>query len=128
VWVFWSANFGGLDDVYFVRRTDMGWSKPERVNDKNEVPDIQPQARINQDGQVEISWQSYSFAAGDYAINTRVLETDKQTVNGDSSPNDLPPKTELTLDDITLPSFISENLRSLLHFPANQYEQSVRVE
>ena len=128
VWVFWSANVGDLDDVYFVRRTEMGWSKPQKVNDENEVPDIRPQARINQDGMVEISWQAYSFAASDYVLNTRVLEVDKQAADRDSSQNELQQKAELTLGDISLPSFIDESLSSLLHFPANLHNQSVRVE
>ena len=124
VWVFWSANNGDLDDIYFSRRTSLGWSPPQRVNEKNDVPDIKPQASINTKGDVEVNWQTYSWTLRNYQRTRSVLQTESITTEKDKNL----PNSEVSLKEIPLPPIAKKQLSSLIHFPGNIHLQSIRLE
>jgi len=124
VWLFWSANNGDLDDIYFIRRTSSGWSVPQRVNEKNEVPDIKPHARINHNGEVEVEWQTYSMLLRSYQGAHSVLITESSKTEADKTVL----KPEISLSEIRLPAIVKKQLSSLIHFPSNILVQSIRLE
>ena len=76
-WVFWSANNGDDDDDIYMSRFSKGnWSAPEQVNAPNDVPDILPEAGLDEAGNVWVSWQSLSDEG--YVDVTRSFEQSSQ--------------------------------------------------
>ncbi len=57
VWVTWSANNGGLDDIMFAYYSDGSWSDPALVHEENEVADMLPVIDIDQSGAPFITWR-----------------------------------------------------------------------
>lgn len=57
-WVFWSANNGDDDDIYVSRFIAGQWTEPQSVNDDNDVPDILPEAGMDEAGNIWVSWQT----------------------------------------------------------------------
>ncbi len=56
-WVFWAGNDGADDDIYFSQLTQTGWSEPYRVNTGNKIPDILPEAGLDDFGNVWVTWK-----------------------------------------------------------------------
>lgn len=59
-WLFWSANNGEDDNIFFSRFISKKWQKPIQINAKNSVPDILPEAGVTKDGTIWVSWQQMS--------------------------------------------------------------------
>lgn len=62
VWVVFAGNDGEDDDIYCTRMVNGTWTVYQRVNAKNEVPDIHPFIEITTDKKVVVSWQGYRDA------------------------------------------------------------------
>lgn len=56
-WLFWSANNGKDDNIFFSRFIAQKWQTPTQVNTQNNVPDILPEAGVTSDGTIWVSWQ-----------------------------------------------------------------------
>ncbi len=56
-WVFWSANNGADDDIYVSKLAGGIWSSAEIVNEENDTPDILPEAGLDDNGNIWVSWQ-----------------------------------------------------------------------
>lgn len=78
-WLFWSANNGEDDNIFFSRFISQKWKEPIQINTKNSVPDILPEAGMTQDGTIWVSWQQLS--------NDSYIELTKTFKNIDSSEN-----------------------------------------
>ncbi len=131
-WVFWAANQGDLDDIYYVNNQNGGWSKPQRVNSENEVPDFRPKTKILSDGDLLVEWKTYDFSVGQYIDAERLFKLDKSeksrykpSLNEDG---DLEEDGDVFVEDIPLPNFLPSNRASIFHFPDNKLSQSVIVE
>lgn len=124
VWLFFSSNQGDLDDVYLSKRSESGWSSPIKVNSKNKVPDIQPHAKLDKNGDVLINWRSYDFDAGDYLLQEVVFELDKSLKNSYKTDPVIP---EQSLSNLVMPSFLPSNTAALMYFPKNRLQQSVII-
>ena len=122
IWLFWAANHGDLDDIYMVRRNLNGWSEPLRIHPANAVPDIRPQAQLNQHGNIYVEWQSYSFDESDYLSVNREFKVDKSL----ESLYKAKPKenAEMALTDLSLPAFIPIKSAATVHFPNNRLLQT----
>jgi len=121
-WVFWSSTRAELSDIYVSRSQGHSWSRPERVHETNQVPDILPTANLTKDGDVQVSWSRYSFDQGRYI---------KQTKTFAATPNNKPASPAINLkdsvaqSDIKLPDFLPDDALSLLHLPSNSLQQSI---
>lgn len=56
-WVFWSANNGTDDDIYMSRYKLGKWTDPILIHEDNDVPDILPEAGLDDAGNIWVSWQ-----------------------------------------------------------------------
>jgi len=126
LWVFWSSNYEGLDDIYFSRKDGFKWSSPSRVHASNDVPDIQPAARLDEDLNVVVAWKTYDQPTGQYVTNQRVFTIDNSSKSRykSSSSN----SQQESISDVTMPEFLPRNSAVVLHFPNNNIEQSIRLD
>jgi hypothetical protein len=125
-WLFWSSNYEGLDDIYYSRKEGPIWSNPRRVHVNNQVPDIQPVARLNQDLSVVVAWDTYDLRSGLYLTVQQVFTIDKLSEKRYNS--GLSNSEENSISDITLPDFLPRDSAIGLHFPNNRIEQSIRLD
>lgn len=74
LWLVFAGNDGAeQDDIYCVRLRDGEWTKPERVNGANEVPDIHPFIEIDSGGGIQVTWEG--FRDGGYTqLTTHLLD------------------------------------------------------
>ena len=121
LWVFWSASIGGLSDIYVSKQTNVGWSKPSKINDNNKVPDSHPEARLNEEGNIAVSWSSYNIQSNTY-------ERVHKEINREFDAVAIAELADKTLEsDIPIPSFLPSSSIATLHFPNNKSQQSIRV-
>jgi len=125
-WVFWSANQGDLDDIVYKKSGPAGWTKVQVAHAPNKVPDYQPSAMLTVDGEVKLVWKTYDFSSNQYIDSNRLFSLDNSAQNVYKSPLDK--SQELLLDNVALPSFVSDNTRTIVHFPNNLMTQSMRLE
>ncbi len=124
IWLFFSSNQGDLDDVYLSKRSELGWSSPIKVNNNNKVPDIQPHAKLDKNGNVLISWRSYDFEVGDYLLKEIVFELDKSLKSSYKTDPVIP---EQSLSNLVMPSFLPSNTAAMVYFSKNRLQQSVII-
>lgn len=126
IWLFWSSNSGGLDDIYLRKKNQQEWSKRVRIHEPNQVPDIRPQAMMNDQGQIEVNWTKYDLDLGRYVGVSQRFELE-------SSPNsDYKTEAEGTKDvktvpnEVELPPFLpSWAISPLRHFPRSRQRQTI---
>ncbi len=71
-WLAVWAGFDGHDDeIYWTRRIDGDWSRPERIHRGNRVPDILPSVVAHGD-RASVAWSFYD--GNDYRIRTAVFD------------------------------------------------------
>ena len=122
LWLFWAANKGDLDDIYLSKMTQKSWSRPIKVNMDNDVPDINPVASLNENAEVEVEWQTYSFDVGGYVTTKHVFELDKERKNRYKAA--VLQRKEVSFDDLSLPKYLPDRSLALIHFPSNLLQQS----
>jgi len=121
-WLFWSANNGRDDNIFFSRFISKKWQEPIQINTKNSVPDILPEAGVTKDGTVWVSWQQLS--------NNSYIELTKTFKNLASSKNNGYQDTKETIissvnrfssketAEIVIPKQIN-TLGRIMHFSRN---------
>ena len=121
IWVFWAATKEELSDIFYIHSEGLGWTQAKQFNTKNKVPDYQPQLSNTLEGDIEVSWYTYSFVLTDYRRAKKLIQLE------------LGPKvsykanvleTELSKADLPIPSFVPLNKTVVLHFPNNKLTQS----
>ncbi len=125
LWMFWSGNDGGLDDVFYkTRRLDENqWSEKVQLNDPNEVPDYRPVAELDEFGDILVRWQTYDFLSGQYIEARKVIATEPADSQWLSKA-----KADMKLEDITLPDYLPRDSAVSLLFPTNQAAQAIRLD
>lgn len=126
IWVFWSANQGDLDDIVYKKSGPTGWTKAQVAHAPNNVPDYQPSAMLTAEGEVKLVWKTYDFSSNRYIDSNRLFSLDNSAQNVYKSPLDK--SQELLLDNVALPSYVSGDSRTIVHFPNNIMTQSMRLE
>ncbi|MFT6100415.1 MAG: hypothetical protein ACJAYF_002973 [Arenicella sp.] len=126
LWVFWSSNYQGLDDIYYSRTDGSKWSSPSKVHANNDVPDIQPIASLNEDLDVVVAWNTYDQPSGQYVIRQHVFEIDNSSKTRYKS--SLSNTLQESISDVIIPGFLPRNSAVVLHFPNNNIEQSIRLD
>lgn len=125
LWLFWSGNNGGLDDIYYKNMIagQTKWSETKQLNTANEVPDYKPIAELDQFGDIVVRWQTYDYLSAKYveAQETIVVE---QNVAYDAAQS----KNDIKLEDIILPDFLPADSAVSLLFPNNVAAQSIRID
>lgn len=123
LWVFWSAQQADYSDVFVTFEHAGNWSQAERVHAPNKVPDIRPQARISEAGEVLVNWSTYDYAERRYVEQ-------QQTFNSSQVPPlaSIDPQQELDFSQVNLPSTIDARFFGSLHAPSNRLIQTVRIE
>lgn len=125
LWVFWAANIdGGLDDIYYVTGGVDSWTEPERINAENEVPDHLPEVVNLANGDLELSWLSFSLITSAYQTENRIFELDvpvQRLVDSEAQ------KKERVLADVSLPSELDSTVPGVVHFPDNRLVQTFLV-
>ncbi len=120
LWLFWTDNASGHDDVFYSIYTNGQWASVEQVNAKNQVPDILPISNLNDQGQVEVQWQSYS-------VLSTVYQTSSKTF-GEPLSNDIiaPLVNELVLQPSANP-FALFNTANFVHLPSKRIQQNISL-
>ena len=129
-WVFWSANDGGDDDIYVSKFIKGSWSAPERVNEDNDTPDILPEAGLDDNGNIWVSWQQlqedgYVEVSSSFETNNRrkmasLRATKMQTIK------QLKLRSEFE-NPIKPPSNFSSRSRATMYFPNDKKRPSKAV-
>ena len=125
LWLFWSGNNGGLDDIFYKKRSleDNEWSEVKQLNPPNEVPDYKPVAELDEFGDIRVRWQTFDFLSSRYVEASETIIIDQKVAySADSAANDL------ELADIILPEFLPKDSAVSLLFPNNVAVQSIRVD
>jgi hypothetical protein len=107
VWVVWSANDGGFDDILTVYYQNGSWSEPVRVNAANDIPDVLPTVELDPEGNPVINWQM--LADGKYiTVTSRWTgsEWSEAELLGEEVVGD---KVEAEENVLELPSFMSKS-------------------
>ncbi len=122
IWGFWVGFNGKDDDIYYAKFFDGGWSEEKRLyNDENGVPDLQPSARINLNGRLELRWRQFSFEKSNYIdVFSRLesrsgAEPDRWSVPAEYVLNPLE-KTPRLPEDFVLPSGVSQPNSASINF------------
>ncbi len=129
-WVFWSANNGEDDDIYVSKYEQGIWSNPEMVNDENNTPDILPEAGLDNNGNIWVSWQQ--LQDNGYVDITRSYETKSQskmlTSNAITMQSVTQIKSRSNLDNnIQPPKMFKGRSRATMYFPTNKTRPSKPV-
>lgn len=128
VWLFWSSNSGGLDDIYMRKKTDQEWSERVRIHEPNNVPDIKPSAIINNKGEVQVDWTKYDLEIGQYVGAVQYFELDSPQNSGYNLEPKRTKDANSAVKDVELPAFLSDRAISpLRHFPDLLGSQSLRL-
>ena len=118
--LFWSATKTDFSDIVHMSYANGRWSKIQTIHDTNDVPDIQPKATLDLNGNVVVTWSSYSSDAGQYVELQKIVET--------ASPADESTKSNLVdavkLTQIPLPDFLPNDSSATIYFPQNSMVQS----
>ncbi len=117
LWLFWASSDEGLPDIKYMIR-DSGWSKPQSVHAPNDVPDLHPSATLSPNGEVQLSWLTYSFLQSDYVNARKEIESSLDT----PVPVDI-----IDVDKFTVPSFLPSGRAVTIRFPKNSQHQSLKV-
>lgn len=122
LWLFWTDNSQGHDDVFLRRFDSGGWLDVEKVNGSNDVPDIKPVANLNRFGQVRVDWVAYSL------LEQRYTEAFK--LYGEKREDDVAGKivADLSSEEIPFPNFLPYNSSPRIHVPVNRFEQTILTE
>ena len=130
LWLVWSGTNETGDDIYFSRWIDDHWQTPERVNEKDEWPDILPSIAVDAQNQITVSWLGYN---GD-----RYVEYSSYWTGKNWSPEEVVEtislKTAATSQDASdqdLPDFIPEGSRGSLRLgeskPIRKFVKSTHI-
>ena len=125
LWLFWSGNDGGLDDIYYKNKVigESEWSDTRQLNAPNEVPDYKPVAELDQFGDILVRWQTYDFLTGQYIEAQEIIEIEQKTGSSATLA-----ASDLDLEDIILPKFLPHDSAVSLLFPNNTAAQSIRLD
>lgn len=130
-WVLWSANDGDDDDIYMSRFISGRWTEPQRVNEDNDVPDILPEAGMDNAGNIWVSWQT--LADDTYVeVSKTFAKTSHLKMHSSNS------MSEQQIEQIRLrsnlqhqlqpPAFYKSMGRASFHFPNDRYLPARAVE
>jgi len=120
-WLVWAGYDGKDDEIFFARWNGSGWSKPARVNEDNEVPDIVPEIGLDADGAPVVGWVGFN---GDiYVHRYRVWDGSgwKETT-GDAA-------GELSMKDfkpVELPDYVKETSQASIYVLGSRRSVSLR--
>ncbi|MCW5198315.1 hypothetical protein VU07_00385 [Desulfobulbus sp. F4] len=107
VWVVWAGNNGAQDEIYWSRCANGVWQKPQMINAANQVPDIRPEFLLNEQGQIEVSWEG--FRDGKYAHLASVYTEGRW-----SSEQKIEKKQEEPESEPELPAFVPKGSQYVL--------------
>ena len=124
-WVFWSATRDSYDDIVYSTGDGSTWSDPQTVHPANDVPDILPEARLNESGDIELSWRSYSLAARQYISAFHVFELENDAKSSYKLPLD--GEQDIARGNVILPAYLPDSSAAVLHFPDNVLKRSERL-
>jgi hypothetical protein len=131
VWLIWSSDRDGLDDVYASERKNGASLSVNKVHEENDVPDVLPTARINEKGDIELNWLRYSRNQRGYVATSGLIKidiVDERTINESKSANHaVRYDQEVAAGRMKFPSFVNDNPTAVLHFPTHYYIQSTRI-
>ena len=117
-WVFWVSDQDGDDDIFMSRWVGAQWLPPTKVNMENDVPDISPEAHLEDKGSVTVVWQSYDKSQRAYIEKSHTFENSSAKQISMTG-------TETGLDDINFHSLNLPATKIVIQFPDNQARQSI---
>lgn len=121
-WVFWAADVDDYSDIYYCKETEQGWTEPQRVHAKNNVPDITPYARLSLQSKVTVEWLTYDLTSLRYQLASKSFLSENSRLPKVSAA--LEKAEQARIDEFRTPEFLPENQRVLVHFPRNRLLQS----
>lgn len=131
-WVFWAGNNGDDDDDIYMSRYSSGqWTGPERVNDDNAVPDILPEAGLDEGGNVWVSWQELT-QAGYVELSMAYEVATKRQMAASKAMSTQQVRQLKALSDLENPmqppAFFNSRGRASLYFPNDRKRPSRAVQ
>lgn len=124
-WLFWAANNGNHDDIYSSCWKDGHWNSPVKMNKDNSVPDILPDAWLDQVGRVWVSWQQMD-SEGNYHQMRRGVKNSKRTGDVEMTATQRGQRRERAESfdhSMRLPDNFKTKGRSVIHFPKDGQNQ-----
>lgn len=120
IWAFWSSDRNGLDDIFSSTWSGGFWSSPTVIHSKNDVPDVLPKVNIDNNGDIVVSWKTYSSKVSRYVEKAVVIKQNLRIQNTQASHN----KQDILLQELAPIPFDISQSRAYIHVPENQYQQS----
>ena len=127
-WVFWSANNNDDDDIYVSKFAAGVWSQAKMVNADNDVPDILPEAGLDDNGNIWVSWQQ--LQENEYVEVTKSYERLSRKVMSSRNAVSMKQIKQMKLhsearNPLKPPSFFKGRSRATMHFP-NDHSRPLR--
>jgi len=114
-WLVWTGVEDTYPDIFWSRWNGRDWERPEKVNQNNNVPDLDPSLTLDEFGHVLVSWRT--FAKGRYSTVTRSWDG-KQWVTALSEPvtNRRKDSADFVRTEMApLPTFVTDPRKATLH-------------
>lgn len=126
---FWAAHQNDNDDIYQSHFDGSTWSAATRVHPKNLVADYGVSSSLNGDGDITLSWKSFSATLNRYQIaEKKIIVSNKKASHpillSDSRVISEPEKT---FSDIVAPTFLPRGALHVIHIPGNLYNKNFKV-
>jgi hypothetical protein len=125
VWVFWAADVAKYSDIYYSRTSELGWSEPVLIHQANSVPDNTPLATINEQGMIDVVWQTFDLEASQYRFANEQYLVESRPRKSDLAK--LLAEEQDFLDGVIRPDFLPSQQRLFVHFPRNRLIQSIEA-
>jgi hypothetical protein len=122
--VFWSSNNGDDDDIYMSRWNKNHWEAPKIIHEENDVPDILPEAGLDEDGKMWVCWQHLDVDEK-YVERCSIITPSGKSIK--SQKQKLNQKAKENLNKITKPSFSLGKGRATVYFPQIRKHQSTTI-
>jgi len=74
IWLAWASDRAGLDDIFIAKWRNGSWSKPKMVHKTNDVPDIAPRLK-RENNEIILTWRRYSRSTKNYVEQSSVISS-----------------------------------------------------
>ncbi len=128
-WVIWVSEGQEDSDIFASVREEGEWSTAQMVNSENDVPDLNPMAVIDPEGELNITWSSFSYDQNNYV---ELSQRFKPEVSSSEAllklKNKLVTHVDQAASEVPVPEFLPINSQLIrLHMPSNSLQQFANI-
>ena len=123
--IFWSSNDGeNDDDIFMTRWSSKGWETPRIIHEENNVPDILPEAGMDEANRIWVCWKKINEEKV-YIESCRIIFPNGETKEIKKEKIDR--RLDNDIKKIEPPTFKFGKSRATVHFPGNRINQSITI-